>query len=296
MSPEAENILKDLFQNTEIEDFHFSAKGVSIFSRGRWETLTELSPYLESDLESLARKIAENVSAQIGLNVPALDSFFDFDTTHRFRAHLIVSPMSVLGTEISLRRLSLDRVFKLDDFDWPDENTKHLVNSLYAEKKNFLICGSTGSGKTSFLKALLALSPTHHRIVILEDSPEHFLERPLLSHLICRTQRFGSRPGAFWNLDHLVIESLRMRPDRLVLGECRGGEASAIAHALFTGHSGILSTLHAGSAQEGLKRFSALAQTPHLDSENWGWDVAIFLERGGDRNFRRRVREFLWIK
>jgi pilus assembly protein CpaF len=296
MNPETQNILTGLFQNTEIEDFHFSAKGVSTFSRGRWKTLSELSPFSEIDLDSLARKIAENVSAQMGLNIPALDSFFDFDATHRFRAHLIVSPLSVLGTEISLRRLNLSRDFKLDDFDWPEANTKHLVTDFYAKKKNFLICGSTGSGKTSFLKALLALSPIYHRIVILEDSPELFLERPLLSHLICRTQRFGSRPGAFWNLGHLVIESLRMRPDRLILGECRGSEASAIAQALFTGHSGILSTLHAGSAGEGLKRFTALAQMPHLDSSNWGWDAVIFLERGGEGNIRRRVREFLWIK
>lgn len=158
-----------------------------------------------------------------------------------------------------------------------------------------LIAGATGSGKTSLLTALLRQIPAQERVLILEDSPEIPVPNALSNKLLSRCDRFGFREGATWDLSHLVFESLRMRPDRLVLGECRGPEAQAIQRALMTGHGGVLTTLHAGSCAQALQRFQELVaaadSTPSAPPVIPLWDVVVHMETRP--NGERHITEIL---
>ncbi|MGZ3662428.1 MAG: CpaF family protein, partial [Bdellovibrionota bacterium] len=126
-----------------------------------------------------------------------------------------------------------------------------------AEKKNIFVCGGTGSGKTSLLGALLAEVPPTQRILALEDVAELRVNHP---HFLSLEARPPNQEGeGELPLARLLRESLRMRPDRLVIGECRGPEALDLLMALNTGHRGSLGTIHANSARDALHRLETLA-------------------------------------
>jgi pilus assembly protein CpaF len=136
--------------------------------------------------------------------------------------------------------------------------------------------------------------PAKDRVVILEDSPELPIPNELSSKLLARSDRFGFREGAEWDLCHLVFECLRMRPDRMIIGECRGPEARAIHQALMTGHKGVMTTLHAGSCSEALHRFEELVlnslKGPILPSKKL-WDLILHIKI--QKNGSRKVEEVL---
>jgi Flp pilus assembly CpaF family ATPase len=189
-----------------------------------------------------------------------------------------------------LRRIPLLKEHALESFFESAEDCQRVVDG-FLRGDSFLICGSTGSGKSTFLAALLQRLSVQTRILVLEDSPELPVPNPLSSKLLARPNRFGFREGVEWGLSELVFESLRMRPDRLILGECRGSEARAIYQALGTGHKGFATTIHAGSAEEGLRRFFELALCPTNAElrKLWKWVLTLSLSPQGPR----RVTEIL---
>jgi len=278
--------LEDLLARTSVEDIVLSPRGLSYFENFTW-----IGPYPSVDTEPkqlwhLANKIAEEARLQLGLTQPSVDSFLQISDKLSLRAHVVVSPLVLEGPEITLRRLpSLDRL-SLDDFQINTFQKEILLESV-ARGHSILISGSTGAGKTSFLTALLKLIPRQQRIVLLEDSPEIPVPHPLCSKLLCRNDRFGFREGAAWSLEDLVFESLRMRPDRIIVGECRSREAVAIRQALQTGHRGTWCTIHGSSCAEALKRFDILSDT-HTANERV-WDLVVQLGRNSEG--RRAVLE-----
>jgi pilus assembly protein CpaF len=162
-----------------------------------------------------------------------------------------------------------------------------------AARLAFVIAGGTGTGKTTLLGALLSLCPPSERIVLIEDVPELVLDHPHLVRLLGRTANIEGA-GAVGPAE-LVRQALRMRPDRLVVGEFRGAEFAELLAALNTGHEGGAATVHANAVADVPARFAALGSLTGLDSAAVSAQVAsafqviIQLRRGADR--RRRVVE-----
>ena len=289
MSP----FLKTTLEKKEIEDIVLSSRGVFYFEKNSWQGPIQDPICEEKNLFILSRKIADRANITLGLTQPSADSYVDFQDKHFFRAHVVIAPMSLRGTEITLRRISAPKNFQLHNFCEEKEILSKLRSSL-TQKKSILIAGSTGAGKSSLLTALMNEIPDNDRVIILEDSPELPIPNDLSSKLSARSDRFGFREGAEWDLCHLVFECLRMRPDRIIIGECRGPEARAIHQALMTGHKGVITTLHAGSCLEGLNRFDELVQNSsksNLITSKKLWDIILHIKI--QQNGERKIQEIL---
>ncbi len=176
-----------------------------------------------------------------------------------FRVHIAIPPV-VKETTITLRKHNT-RIFSLDQLEQSGFLTspqKQWFSSVLDERRNFLVIGPTGSGKTTFINSLLQSIPETERIVITEDTdelnPPSSLTAKMISREICPDSLDPVTMG------DLVKQSLRMRPDRVVVGEVRGEEAKDLLQALATGHSGSMGTLHAHSAAQALIRLEMLIQ------------------------------------
>lgn len=287
-------LLKELLERISIEDIVLSGRGLSYFENGGWHGPLKDSICEERNLFILSRRIADRANLTLGLTQPSADSFIDFNGEHLFRAHVVVAPMALHGTEITLRRVRQSQLHSLESFGIPAAQKKELLSAVH-ERKSILIAGATGAGKSSLLSALMSEIPAQDRVLILEDSPELPIPNKLSTKLLARADRFGFREGAQWDLSHLVFESLRMRPDRILVGECRGPEAKAIAQALMTGHKGVMTTLHAGSSEEALDRFEKMLQTQNSSANLFcrsKWDLVLHVKLS--LQGERQVSDFLY--
>ncbi|MBX3041047.1 MAG: CpaF family protein [Bdellovibrionaceae bacterium] len=182
-----------------------------------------------------------------------------------FRMHAIRSPVARSALVVSLRRHPENpwSLRKLHEAGWCNDSEAKLLNKILQEKRNFLVIGATGSGKTSVLNALLGELPTWERCGIIEDTDEISCPSGPSFKLLTRE----ASPGGLAAIDQgeLVRQCLRMRPDRLVMGEIRGGEAKDFLMALSTGHQGSFGTLHADDPGQALLRMEMLIQmgAPH---------------------------------
>ena len=176
-----------------------------------------------------------------------------------FRVHIIVPPIAN-QTTITLRkhRTQVRPFDQLEREGFISSAQRLWFNELLNDQLNFLVIGPTGSGKTTFLNSLIHEIPSNQRLVIMEDTDEIQVENPLASKLLSRELCPSSLTPV--DLSDLVKQSLRMRPDRLVVGEVRGPEAKDLLQALTTGHSGSMGTLHAQSAKQALLRLEMLVQ------------------------------------
>jgi pilus assembly protein CpaF len=181
------------------------------------------------------------------------------------RVNAIIKPLALRGSCITIRKfpkspLTLERLYELSALS-PAMGT-FLTRSVVA-KKNIVISGGTGSGKTTLLNVLSAFIPSDERIVTIEDSAELRLEQP---HVVSLETRPANMEGkGQYTIRDLVKNALRMRPDRIVVGECRGGEALDMLQAMNTGHDGSLTTTHANSPAEALARLETLCLMAGLD-------------------------------
>lgn len=175
-----------------------------------------------------------------------------------FRLHICAPPIST-EVAITLRRLRSTQL-ALEDLQqtgWCDLSSLQILKKGVFQKKNILVVGSTGSGKTTLLNSLVAEASTD-RCVFIEDTSELLLPNAFSHKLLTRKDYQGVLPDI--TMEHLLKQSLRMRPDRLIVGEVRGGEAKDLLMALSTGHSGSMTSLHSGSAGDSLVRLEMLVQ------------------------------------
>lgn len=177
-----------------------------------------------------------------------------------FRLSLIGDPLTHTEPHLSLRRHPKNpwTVERLNQAGWCEDDDMALLEKLVSEKKNFIIIGTTGSGKTSILNALLSLLPPQERALVIEDTPEISLPNLASMKLLTREDTQGVLPPI--DQTQLVKRALRLRPDRIVMGEVRGSEAKDFLMALATGHSGSFGTLHARDPQQALLRLEMLIQ------------------------------------
>lgn len=238
--------------------------------------------------DSAVRRLAQRLSAQGGRRLDDASPYVDLRLGDGTRFHAVLAPLARPGTVISLR-VPARRVFSLEELEAAGTVTStgsDLLRAVIAARLAFLVSGGTGSGKTTLLSALLSLADPSERLVLVEDASELRPERP---HVVGLESRPPNIEGAgAVELRTLVRQALRMRPDRLVVGEVRGGEIVDLLAALNTGHEGGCGTLHANSAVDVPARVEALALAAGLGRAaahsqlGSGVDVVLHLRRGRD--------------
>jgi pilus assembly protein CpaF len=245
--------------------------------------------------EAAVRRLAQRLAASAGRRLDDAAPHADVRLPDGTRFHAVLAPVARSGTVISLR-VPRGRVWTLPELvaasALPPEGA-FLLEEVVDARCAFLVTGGTGTGKTSVLSALLSLVDPGERIVLVEDASELRPEHP---HVVALEGRPANIEGAgAISLRTLVRQALRMRPDRLVVGEVRGGEVVDLMAALNTGHGGGCGTLHANSAADVPARVEALSLAAGLPREAAhsqlaaALDVVIHLGRG--RDGRRRVLE-----
>ncbi|MGZ8742640.1 MAG: TadA family conjugal transfer-associated ATPase [Nocardioides sp.] len=245
--------------------------------------------------DAAVRRLAQRLAGSAGRRLDDASPHVDLRLADGTRLHAVLAPIARPGTSISLR-VPRRRGFTLDELT--SAGTLHpvaarLLQQVVDARLAFVISGGTGSGKTTLLSALLGLVPPVERIVVVEDSSEL---RPDHPHVIGLESRTANVEGAGEiPMRTLVRQALRMRPDRLVVGEVRGDEVADLLAAMNTGHEGGCGTVHANSAGDVPARFEALAMAagmpqPAVHSQlASAVDVVLHLSR--DRSGRRRLGE-----
>ena len=209
----------------------------------------------ESQLKAAAVNIAKSVERQLDEMHPDLDARLPDGS----RVHATIPPVSRCGTIISIRKFKKEMLTleKLESFNSIPPEGAMLLNAIVKLHKNTIVSGGTSSGKTSVLNAVSGLIPEKERILVLEDASELQLQQ---QHCVYFETRKADKNGqGEFSIRDLVTASLRLRPDRLVIGEIRGGEALDLLQAMNTGHSGSMSTIHANSPVDALSRMETCA-------------------------------------
>jgi len=216
--------------------------------------------------ESAARALAEELLARGGRHIDQLTPIADTRLEHGVRVHAVLAPVSRSGTSLAIR-IPRTRGWSLADLaghGMMSPEVSQRLSAAIANRENMLISGATGSGKTTLLAALLAEVPHDQRIVTIEDVAELGVRHPCVVGLEARQANSEGVGGI--GLGELVRQALRMRPDRLIVGECRGPELLDFLTALNTGHAGGGITMHANSLSEVPARLRALAEAHALSA------------------------------
>jgi pilus assembly protein CpaF len=247
--------LEPLLRLPEVTDVLVNGPAEVFLDRGRG--LERTAVRFGSDAE--VRRLAQRMAASVGRRLDDAAPFVDTRLADGTRVHAVLSPVASPGTCLSLR-VPARRTFSLEDCVASGSLTPagaQVLQRLVEARSAFLVSGGTGSGKTTLLAALLGLASPAERIVVVEDARELAPNHPHVVRMEGRPPN-AEQAGAI-TLTDLVRQSLRMRPDRLVVGEVRGAEIKDLLAAMNTGHEGGCGTLHANSAADVPARLEALA-------------------------------------
>ncbi len=215
----------------------------------------------EEDLLNVINRIVSKVGRRVDESSPMVDARLEDGS----RVNAIIPPLSLKGATLTIRKFNrrsfdLKRLVELGSLS---AEMKLFLEKSVREKKNLLIAGGTGSGKTSLLNALAKVVSQRERIITIEDSAELQLDHPNLVSLESRPRNTEGKGEV--TIRDLLKNSLRMRPDRIIVGEVRGGEALDMLQAMNTGHQGSLTTIHANSPLESLLRLETMVLMADLE-------------------------------
>lgn len=245
--------------------------------------------------DAAVRRLAQRLAGSVGRRLDDATPYVDLRLPDGTRFHAVLAPLARPGTMISLRvpRARVFSVEELLDRGTVNADAASLLRRLVAARLAFLVSGGTGSGKTTLLSALLSLVDPGHRMVVVEDASEL---RPDHPHVVGLESRPANVEGAgAVPMRALVRQALRMRPDRLVVGEVRGDEVTDLLAAMNTGHEGGCGTVHANSAVDVPARIEALAMAAGMPQAAVhsqlasAVDAVVHLRRAADG--ARRVAE-----
>ena len=242
--------LEPLMTDPEITEVMVNGPGqVFVERRGT----IELTGVTFRDEEELMHLITRMV-APLGRRVDVSSPYVDARLPDGSRINVIIPPLSLVGPVLTVRKfpgrpLSLGDLVRVGTMS---EEVAEFLSLCFRGRLNVLISGGAGSGKTTTLGALASSLPTRERVITIEDSAELRIDLPHVVRLECRPPNAEGRGEV--TMRQLVRNALRMRPDRIVVGECRGGEALDMLQAMNTGHPGSACTLHANSSMEALTR------------------------------------------
>jgi pilus assembly protein CpaF len=241
-------------------------------------------------VKNIARRLGDDISE----SKPILDSRLPDGS----RVAAVIPPCSLNGVTLTIRKFN-SRRFALEDLIVSGTLDRALANRLedyVLRKKSLLICGGTGTGKSTLAAALARFIPEDERIVLIEETAELHLPQNNLVRFEAHREQNGIPAVA---VRDLLRASLRHRPDRIILGEIRSGEAFDLLQLLNTGHAGTLSTIHANSAKQGLARFTSCVLESGVDlpylaikaNVAASLDVLVHIERRPGRRFVSEVLE-----
>jgi len=285
--------LEDLLADRTIEEVMVNGPGQVYVERGGRIEAVEACFADEEEL----RNAIERILAPLGRRIDELSPMVDARLADGSRVNAVIPPLAIDGPALSIRRFGANRpgARELVELGTLTEAQLELLEEAVGSRRSVLVSGGTGSGKTTLLNALSGFVSPGERMVTIEDAAELRLQR---RHVV----RLESRPAGVEGRGEVTIRdllrnALRMRPDRIVIGEVRGAEALDLLTALNTGHRGALSTVHANSPADALVRLETLALMaglglPHeaiAEQVRRGIDVVAHLERLPDGS--RRVVE-----
>jgi pilus assembly protein CpaF len=248
----ADPTVSDILVNT--------AKQVYVERRGRLE-LTDITFVDNDHLLKIIDKIVSRVGRRIDESSPMVDARLPDGS----RVNAIIPPLAIDGPIVSIRRFSATplQIHNLVAYQSLSEEMAQLLAALAAAEVNILISGGTGSGKTTLLNILSGYIATDERVITIEDAAELQLQQPHVVRLETRPPNIEGRGEI--NQRSLVRNALRMRPDRIILGETRGAEAVDMLQAMNTGHEGSMTTIHANTPRDALGRLESMIAMAGVD-------------------------------
>jgi pilus assembly protein CpaF len=285
--------LEVLLADPTVEEVMVNGPGCIYVERQGLLEQTDVSFESEDQL----RDAIERVLAPLGRRVDELSPMVDARLADGSRVNVVIPPLAIDGPALSIRRFGAERPGpeELVALGTLTAEQRQLLEEAVAARRSVLVSGGTGSGKTTLLNALSSFIGVGERVVTIEDAAELRLQQP---HVV----RLESRPAGVEGRGQVTIRdllrnALRMRPDRIVIGEVRGVEALDLLTALNTGHDGALSTVHANSPADALSRLETLVLMagvglPHAtvaEQVRRGIDLVVHLQRRADGS--RRVSE-----
>jgi pilus assembly protein CpaF len=242
--------IEHLIRDAEISEIMVNGSG-RIFIEKNGEVLAIPGARIpEKSLQVAVRNIARTLGGEINEDMPLLDARLPDGS----RVAAAIPPCSRHGTTLTIRKFHSQRFTPqgLVEVGSIPEHGMRILEEAVVARKNILISGGTGSGKTTLLNALATFIDPTDRVIVIEDTSEIQIRLANLVELEARREMAGVKPVT---IRDLLRATLRHRPDRIILGEVRGGEAFDLLQALNTGHSGTLSTIHANSAEQAISRF-----------------------------------------
>lgn len=246
--------LEDLINEPEITDIMVNNKDqIYIERHGK----LELTPKRFISNEQV-RQIIERIVAPLGRRIDESSPMVDARLPDGSRVNAIIPPLSLTGPMLTIRKFGRE-IFtaeKLIKFDSLNEVMSEFIRACVIARKNMLVSGGTGSGKTTVLNVLSAFIPAGERIITIEDAAELKLSQEHWARLESRPSNIEGR-GAV-SIRDLFRNTLRMRPDRIIIGECRGAETLDMLQAMNTGHDGSMTTIHANSTHDVLSRLDSM--------------------------------------
>jgi pilus assembly protein CpaF len=282
-------VLEPLLADEAITEIMVNGPADIFVERGGRIQRVEASFANESQLYQTIDRIVSTVNRRVDESSPMVDARLPTGE----RVNVIIPPLSLSGPVVTIRRFP--KPYRLEELvagGSLDQPIALLLSACVRGRLNIVISGGTGSGKTTLLNALSAFVPDGERIVTVEDAAELQL---LQEHVIRLESRPANVEGAGEvTIRQLVRNSLRMRPDRIIVGEVRGGETLDMLQAMNTGHEGSLATVHANSADDAILRLETLSGMSELDIPaatlrdqiNSAIDVIVQLARGPDGSRR----------
>ncbi|WP_327295596.1 CpaF family protein [Streptomyces sp. NBC_01197] len=289
-------VLEPLLEDASITEIMVNGPDSIFVERaGRVEQLPMRFASTEQLMQTIER-IVSTVNRRVDESNPMVDARLPSGE----RVNVIIPPLSLTGPTLTIRRFP--RAYRLQELialGTLDEQMLLLLSAFVRARFNVIVSGGTGSGKTTLLNALSGLIPDHERIITVEDAAELQLQQ---AHVV----RLETRPANVEGngqitIRDLVRNSLRMRPDRIIVGEVRGGETLDMLQAMSTGHDGSLATVHSNSAEDALMRLQTLGSMSEVeipfealrDQINSAVDVIVQLARHADGS--RKVSELVLL-
>ena len=289
-------MLQPLLEDVHINEIMVNGtEGIFVERDGKIEKLPVRYTGVD-ELVSLIQSMASFSNRVVNESSPIVDARLADGS----RINAVLKPVAINGPILTIRKFA-EKSFKMEDFivygTLSEEEAVFLKNAVRCGM-NIFISGGTSSGKTTFLNVLSGFIPDSERIITIEDSAELKLKKTNLVRMETRPQNSEGRGEI--NMRKLIKTALRMRPDRIIVGEVRDECALDMIQALCTGHDGSMSTAHANSASDVLLRLETMALWEgHINAEAIrrqiasGIDVIVHLER--DRNMKRRVKEIVQV-